>query len=204
MQSLVADNAGDLKQYGLDKPTAAMTLDAGGMKTTLALGKTENAVVYAKDSTRPMVFTVAPTIKTDVIKELGDYRRKDLFDARSFTANRVELRRGGDTIVLEKKSQNGKDTWQKADGKAADTMKVDDLLSKLTGLRAQSFDSAANPALKTPALTAIVTYDKDKMETVTLAKSGGDVVAARSDEPGTAKLQPMDLDDVNKAIDSVK
>jgi Domain of unknown function (DUF4340) len=204
MQGLTADSSDDLKKYGLDKPTATMTLSMGAMKTTLTLGKTENAVVFAKDSTRPMIFTVAPTLKTDVIKTLSDYRRKDLFDGRSFNANKVEIHRGADVVTLEKTTKDGKDTWKKADGKDADTGKVEDLLGKLTALRAQSFDSASNAALKSPAMTVTLTYDKTKMETVTLAKAGNDVFGARADEPGTAKLETMPFDDVMKAVDGVK
>jgi hypothetical protein len=205
MQALTSEADADLKKYGLDKPTTTITVTAAGQPTTLSLGKTENGVIYARDSTRSLIFTVAPTIKTDVIKDPGDYRRKDLFDARSFTASKVELRRGAETITLEKKTQNGKDTWQKADGKAADATKVDDLLAKLTALRAQSFEATANPALKSPALSATVTYDQSKMETVTLAKAGNDGVAARADEPGSAKLDSaMALDEVMKALDAVK
>ena len=74
----------------------------GSSRATLTLGKTENAVVYAKDASRPMVFTVAPTLKTDVIKTSSDFRRKDLFDSRSFTATHVEFHRGSETIVLDK------------------------------------------------------------------------------------------------------
>ena len=35
---------------------------SGSSRATLMLGKTENAVVFAKDASRPMVFTVAPTL----------------------------------------------------------------------------------------------------------------------------------------------
>jgi hypothetical protein len=204
MQALTADSTDDLKKYGLDKPTATMTLSLGGMKTTLTLGKTENAVVFAKDSTRPAIFTVAPTIKTDVIKTLSDYRRKDMFDGRSFNANKVEIHRGAEAVTLEKTTKDGKDTWKKADGKDADTSKVEDLLGKLTALRAQSFESASNAALKSPAMVVTLTYDKTKMETVTFGKAGNDVFGARGDETGTAKLDTMPFDDAMKAIDGVK
>jgi hypothetical protein len=204
MQALTTDSSNDLKQYGLDKPTATMTLSASGMKTTLTLGKTENAVVFAKDSTRPMIFTVAPTLKGDVIKTLSDYRRKDMFDGRSFNANKVEIHRGPDVVTLEKTTKDGKDIWKKADGKDADTSKVEDLLGKLTALRAQSFEPAANAALKSPAMTVTLTYDKTKTETVTFAKTGSDVVGARGDEQGTAKLETTAFDDAMKAVDGVK
>ena len=45
-----------------------------------------------------MVFTVAPILKDDVIRTVADFRRKDLFDGRAFTATQVEIqaRRGND------------------------------------------------------------------------------------------------------------
>src|SRR5688572_7058758 len=88
MESLVEVEASDLRKYGLDKPSATMTVAMGSSRATLLLGGTENALVFAKDSSRPMVFTVAPTLKDDVIKEVAHYRRKDLFDSRSFTKDR--------------------------------------------------------------------------------------------------------------------
>ncbi len=204
MQGLTADNDTDLKKYGLDKPTAVMTISSGGARTSLTLGKTENAVVFAKDSSRPMIFTVAPTITSDVIKPLSDYRRKDMFDGRSFTANKVEIQRGADTVTLQKTTKDGKDTWHKADGKDADAAKVDDLLGKITALRAQSFEPGANAALKSPAMVVTLTYDQNKMETVTFGRAGTDVFAARSDEMGTAKLEGSGFDDAMKAVDAVK
>jgi len=88
MQAIVADSGGDAKKFGLDKPSATINVGVGSSKATLLLGKTENAVVYAKDAARPMVFTVAPTLTTDLFKDVGEYRRKDLFDSRSFNKTR--------------------------------------------------------------------------------------------------------------------
>jgi hypothetical protein len=83
-------------------------------------------------------------------------------------------------------------------------MKADDLLTKVTGLRAASFQDQAHASLKTPALVVTVQYDENKSETVTFGRMGTDVFASRSDEPGTAKLEGMGLDEVMKAIDAVK
>lgn len=205
MQGIVEQDGGDLAKYGLDKPTATISAVSGSSRATLILGKTDNALVFAKDQSRGMIFTVAPTIRTDLFKEVGEYRRKDLFDARSFTANRFEFRRGSETLVFEKKKdKDGKETWQNSAGKAVDSMKMEELLSKVTGMRAQSFESGTNPSLNMPALTVVATFDEKKMETVTVARSGTDVFARRADEPGSAKLEAMSLDDVTKALDAVK
>jgi hypothetical protein len=152
-----------------------------------------------------MVFTVAPTLYTDVIRDLGEYRRKDLFDSRSFTATHVEFVRGGETVVLDRtKYADGSLTWKNGGGKQIDARKVEELLSKVSGLRAESFDAAASPALKTPALVVTVQFDENRTEKVTFARAGDNVVASRTDEPGAARLMAASFDEVFKGIDEMK
>jgi len=204
MQGIVDAEGKDLAKYGLTKPTGTIAVKTGSSSAALTLGSTENALLFAKDSSRPMVFTIAPVLKDDVIRTVADFRRKDLFDGRAFTATRAELKRGAETIVLEKsKGKDNMDVW-KSSGKDVDATKVDDLLTKLTGLRAASFEDKPDPSLKTPALVVIVAFGENKQETVTFGRSGANVVASRSDEPGTAKVEGSGLDDVMKAIDAVK
>jgi hypothetical protein len=195
-----------LKKFKLDPPVGSVTAVSGSSRATLLFGETENALIYAKDASRPMVFTVAPTLYTDVVRDVPDLRRKDLFDSRSFTTNRIEFRRGSETVAFEKsKGADGSETWRKADGKDADKAKVDDLVTKISGLRADSFETTANPALKNPVLTVVVRFDDGKkMEQVAFARAGSDVVASRADEPGTAKMTATSFDEALKALDAAK
>jgi hypothetical protein len=205
MVGVTEENATNLTKYALDKPTATMTVGMGSSRATLALGKTENAVVFAKDASRPMVFTVAPTVKDDVIKSVADFRRKDLFDSRTFTMTRAEFRRGSETVVLDKsKDKDGKEIWKNGAGKDVDAMKADDLITKATGLRAASFEETPHASLKNPALVVTVRFNDNKTETVTFGRAGTDAFASRSDEPGAAKLDAAGLDETMKAIDAVK
>jgi hypothetical protein len=204
MQGLAADQQAPLKQYGLDAPVASLTIRTGSSNATLTLGKTENAVVYAKDASRPLIFTVAPTLRMDVVKDVGEFRRKDLFDFRSFTASRVEFTRGGATQAFDRsKDKDGKDVWKDAAGKTLDAAKLDDLLGKVSGLRAASFETTAHPSLKSPVLTVTATFDKGK-DVVTFGRAGMDVYASRPDEPGSAKLEAAPLDEALKAADALK
>lgn len=205
MQAIVAAEGGDLKKYRLDPPIASFSAVSGSARATLLLGETDNALIYAKDASRPMVFTVAPTLYTDLIRDVQDFRRKDLFDLRSFTAARVEFRRGSETMVLEKmKAADGKEVWRSA-GKDIDAMNADDLLTKVSSLRGESFEAAASPALKTPVLTVIAQFGDDKRtEQVTFGRAGMDVVASRSDEPGTATVDAASFDEAIKALDALK
>jgi hypothetical protein len=207
MQGIVApDAAADLKKLKLDPPVGSFTAVTGSARATLLFGETENALIYAKDASRPIVFTVAPTLYTDVIRDVQEFRRKDLFDSRSFTTNRIELRRGTETLVLEKgKTADGKEGWKTADGKDVDSAKAEDLLTKVSGLRAESFETSAPAALKSPALTVMVRFDDSKkMEQVAFARMGSDVFASRADEPGAAKVLAASFDEAMKAIDAMK
>ena len=200
----VAPEGANLAKYGLTKPTGSIVVAAGSTRATLTLGSTDNSLLFARDGSRPMVFTVAPVLKDDVIRSVGDFRRKDLFDARAFTATRVELTRGADTVTLEKsKGKDGADVWQSS-GKDVESGKADDLLTKLTALRAQSYDAQAHSSLKTPALVVTISFDEKKQEKVTFGRSQKDVYASRSDEPGAAKLEASGLDEVMKALEALK
>jgi hypothetical protein len=204
MQGLAMDQEAAPSRFGFDKPTATMTIKTGSSSATLLLGKTENAVVFAKDERRPIVFTVAPTLRTDVIKEVGDFRRKDLFDFRSFTATRVEFTRGTETQVFERsKDKDGKDVWKGAGGKALDAGKIEELVAQTSGLRATAFEDATHASLKTPVLTIKAMFDKGS-ETVIFGRAGSDVVASRSGEPGSARLDAPAFEDVIKALDALK
>ena len=76
----------------------------------------------------------------DVFKPVADLRRKDLFDSRTFTATRIEFRRGTETLAFDKsKGKDDKEIWKNAAGKEVDATKADDLLSRMFGLRADSF-----------------------------------------------------------------
>lgn len=203
MQKVVAPDAKDLRAYGLDRPALTATVLSGSSKATLLLGRADGDSRFAKDAARPEVFTVEESLFTDLAKDVGEFRRKDLFDARSFTANRFDLRRGDQVLTLEK-SGDGKEIWRNAAGQNIDTAKVEDLLTKLSNVQAQTFEAPTHASLKTPALTVTVRFDDNKTETVTFGRSGTDVFAGRADEPGSTKIEPMAFDEALKSLDALK
>ena len=204
MQMITSETGEDLRAYGLDRPAITVNVTSDSSRAALLVGKAADNGTYAKDASRPMVFTVETSLPTDLGKPLEDFRRKDMFDARSFTAKRVELRRGTETLSFEKTTTDGKDVWRNAAGTNVDTTKVEDLLTKLSNLRAQSFETEKHPSLNAPVLTAIVQFDNDKTETVTFGRAGADAFGSRSDEPGTARLEASAFDEAEKAIDALK
>jgi hypothetical protein len=109
MKSIVPDTS-DLKKYGLEKPVATIRLVSGSSQASLAIGNAaESGSVYARDLSRPGVFTIESSLADDLKKDASEYRQKDLFDVRSFSATRLEIVHNNQTSTFEKTKVKGKD-----------------------------------------------------------------------------------------------
>ena len=204
MKAITATEASDLKQYGLAEPEETVTLAAGSASASLAIGKSAGeGVVYARDASRPLVFTIDSAVADDLKKAADDFRQKDLFDARSFNTTRIEITRNGQTRAFEKTG----DKWKQVapNAKDVDGTKVDALMTALTNTRAASFvNDTANTGLDKPELSVTLKYDDgQKTEHVAFGKHGADVFAQREGDKGAAKIDASSLDAIVKALDGI-
>ncbi len=211
MKSVVNEHAADLEQYGLDKPSLLVTVGLGSARAGLAFGgKTDKGDVYARDVSGDQVVSVAPDLVTDLDKPVSDYRRKDIFEFRPFALSKIDITRGAETLRIEKqkgKGKDGADTWvNAATKKALDGSKTDDALTKLSGLRAQSFaDPKAATGMDKPVLVVTAVFeDGKKTETVRFGRNGTDVYVGRADEPGAAQVDQTEFDAALKALDALE
>ena len=201
-----------LKQYGLDKPPVTGTVVSGSARATLQIGSaTKEGTFYARDTSRPLVFTVDSSLVDDLKKTVADFRRKDVFDFRPFNATRVEIAEGGKNYVFEKVKKNEpkaatSEVWQQKapSTREIDIQKMDSFLSGFSNLRAESWvESGAAPG-GNPTLAFVITFDDGKkVERVSFARKGTDVYAARADEPGAAKVSATDYDSAAKSLEAV-
>lgn len=213
MSEVSAPEASDLKPYGLDKPGVTVRVGMGSSQAMLAFGKTlaDNDRVYARDLARPMVFALQKSLPDDLgAKTVSDFRRRDLFEFRPFTASRFELTRGATTYAFEKtKAQDGTDKWtQTAPAtREPDATKMESLLSAFANLRAQSFeDQTSGTGLDTPAVVVSVTFgesDSRKQERVSFGQTKDAAFAAPQGEPGAAKIDATELANALKALDEL-
>ncbi|MEW6320085.1 MAG: DUF4340 domain-containing protein [Acidobacteriota bacterium] len=207
MTEIVGGADADLKTYGLDRPAFTLTLAAGSTRATLAVSRDIDGRRYARDESRPLVFAVDPTLAKDLDKTVDDLRDKDIFEFRTYNIDRLHIAQGGDLVELVKSrgAAGAGETWQRTRGgvtAAVELAAVDDLLSKLSGLRAQSFAATApRPDASTVRIEA--SYDGGKFERVRLLQGNDDAFAARDGEPGAARLDATALGEALKAIDRV-
>ena len=215
MAALLEENAADLVKYGLDKPTMTVTIGAGSAKTVLSIGKTENNQTYAKDASRPIVFTVDSTLQTDLNKNFDEYRKKELFEFRAFNLAKMravlDAPGGPKTYEIEKVAPakpGDAETWKvtRVGGAShtADSAAADDLLSKLVALKAESFLTGnAKTGLDKPALVVGVSYDDGKYERVRFGSVGDNAYAVRDGEAGVAKVETGAMRAAMQAFDTV-
>jgi len=194
----------DLKKYGLDKPQAVATIGAGSTRATLALGAAgEDKTLYARDLSRPIVFTVEASLLEDLKKKPDDFRVKDVFEFRTFNGLGVDLTFGGQTYTFEKQKASSQpqsttaEVWKqtKPAAKDVDQTKITDLLSTISNLRADKFEDKAFASGED--LTVVARHGEaatPATERIILRKSGTTVQAIRAGEPGAAVVSTSDFD----------
>ena len=149
-------------------------MTSGSAQAGLAIGKSAGeGVVYAKDLSRPMVFTVESALADELKKPADDFRVKDLFDARSFNTTRIEIvaQRPDDGV---REGQGRLEAGRRPAAKAADTAKVEALLTALTNARATGFvDKTSDRRSTRPSSPSPIKFeDGKKQEKVAFAPQG--------------------------------
>jgi Domain of unknown function (DUF4340) len=200
----------DLKTYGLDQPQLVLTLGAGSNRASLALGaKKDDATIYARDLSRPLVFAVDTGLLTDASKTADDFRVKDVFQFKSFDAQSLDITRGTTTSAFSKSKPAGGDAsaaevWRETTPETRDLNQtgMTDFLNTLSSLRADKFVDRPLASGDDVAITArFGDASKPTEERVTLRRSGDVVQAIRPNEPGAAVIPTADFD---KAMSQLK
>lgn len=208
MKAFVTDDGTkDLKKYGLDKPQVVVTVGAGSARAELALGaKTEDGNVYARDLTRPMIFALESTLLDDLKRPAGEFRMKDIFEFRTFTALSLSIVRGGQTYTFARQgapSDTAPAAWKltKPADKALDTTRANDMLNNFSSLRADSFIDAPGAGEETTVTATFGTATAPLIETITfrvIPAKGKDgkitVHAMRKGETGAMVLSALEFD----------
>jgi hypothetical protein len=201
-----------MKTYGLDAPQVVATVGAGSTKASLAIGaKQDDGHLYARDLSRPIVFTVEPALLTDLTKKIDDLRVKDVFEFKSYSASSLDVTHGATAVSFgKKKPADAKpdapaaDVWAQTKPSAKDVNQTafTDFANTLSSLRVDRFVDKA-PASGDDLVVSSRTGDGASAteEHVTLRKSGDTVYAIRAGEPGAGVVPTADFD---KAIGQLK
>jgi len=202
----------DLHRYGLDKPEVTATISSGASSVVLQVGgAAEPTTLWARDPSRPEIFSIGSGLGDEMRKTVNDFRRKEIFDFRPFNATRFEITRGKDTKVFERVKGTGgaADTWKQTAPaiKTVDSSNFEGALLEFSNLRAEGFVDKLDASTGANNPTAIITVKFDDGKKEEQVKFGGtslDTFAFRADRPGAMKLEMGKLDADLKKLDEVK
>ncbi|MEE2637673.1 MAG: DUF4340 domain-containing protein [Acidobacteriota bacterium] len=206
MVAVDAEDTDVLEPYGLNQPRVQVTVGLGSSAATLLVGGTApDGTVYARDAARGLVFRVEESLVAELGREADAYRRKDLFAFRPFNATALQLTLDGERWRFERtEDDDGTDGWHRTspDPGDVDQTSMDDLLAKLSNLRAEEFAATReDTGLDTPTATIEVTFDDDaKQERVVVGRRDDTVYAVSGDETGAARLNTRSWDDALEAL----
>ena len=214
MLSVEREEIDDLKTFGLAEPGYTVDARAGSATATLHIGdKTSDGAHYAQDISRALVFTIDESLVSSLDRNPSEYRSKDLFQFSPFNANRLEIQRGTATTVFEKtdtQTEDGEESWQRVEPEPADVERaeMDDLLMKVSNLRAESFVTSRSDAGLEPENIAVAIRvrfgDGNEEERVAIWKTGDEMFAVHGDEPGAAQIDPSVFDDAITALETAQ
>jgi hypothetical protein len=206
----IEEAPGALTAYGLDRPSVSVRAGSAEAPVVLHLGReSADETVYGRIEGRPEIFTVDTTLRDALQRDPGEFRQKDLFDARAFNATRMEITRDGVTRAFEKRAVTGDDgreeqRWRQVAPAEAevDHALVDSVLFAATGARAETFATGADGTPPARAdLLIVIRFDEGRREDrVSFWRRGDEAFASRADAPGTARISAATLDDILRAI----
>jgi uncharacterized protein DUF4340 len=213
-ETIAAEDAKDLKPYGLTKPTRTVTASlADGSQRKLEIGSSAGEKKWhARDALKTMVAVIPGAVVDDLAKGMAELRQKRLLDVSTWDVDGVEAEGEKGKQVYARtttKGDAGADVrkWKRTapDAKELETSKVEDALFKLGGLDVAEFvDAPKGPdayGLDKPALRLTLRMSGGKSAPfVELAKKDGSGWARRSDDTAVLKLDAAKTDELIQAF----
>jgi uncharacterized protein DUF4340 len=204
MRSVVLEKRADLAKYGLTSPSLTLKLTGPSSTETLTFGSKEEkgANSYAMNSSLDPIFTLDSSAISQFEKQPPDLRDKDLFSFSQFDASRLDLQTPSGHRTFEMQGDKWKQTAPSV--KDEPRPKMDDLLSALRDLRADSFPkdvSLQAAGLTKPAYRFEVQFGQKKQTEVVEAAAAKDhLYARRSTDTLPSELSKGALDSIDKAL----
>ena len=214
MESVAAEEAKDLKPFGLVKPARAVTvgLNDGSSRTLEIGGGAGDKKVNARVSGSPLVAVIPSTLVDDLAKGMKELRAKRLLEVATYEVQGFDALLGTARKTCAKSTTKDKDGLEKAqwkrtapDAKDLETNKVEDALFRLGGVEVQEFidqpKEAAAYGLDAPAFKLVLRMGAGKGEaSVELGKKEGAVYARRPGDSSVLKLDPAKADELIKGF----
>ncbi len=129
----------EIKNYGLDKPDYEVVIDfpVENRQVNFFIHKKDDKV-HATSSISPKILQVEDSILSDLKKEPGDLRDKEVADFFTWEVKKLQINKGETSLIL---SKDGEGNWHFEEPalQGADEEKIQSFLRKLEALESEEF-----------------------------------------------------------------
>ena len=214
MEAVAAENATDLRKFGLVPPARTLTLGlAGGATRTLEVGSSPSEGrhhVHVAGS--PLVAIIPGALVGDLAKGMGELRAKRLLEVSTYDVEGFDVETAGTRRVhvrTTSKDDQGADvqTWKRTapDAKDLDSTRVQNALFAGGGLEVVEFIDAPKPlasyGLDAPALRVTMRHEGGKPPVwFEIGTKDGAYYGRREADDAVMKLDPVKAAELIKAF----
>jgi uncharacterized protein DUF4340 len=217
MDSIAAEQARDLKPFGLDKPARVVSLGLadGGTKTLQIGGSPGEKKYYTREAGSGLVAVVPGALVDDLAKGMGGLRAQRLLDVSTYDVDAFTLEAEGGKRVYARSTVRDKDgidtyKWKRTepDGKDLDTNKVQDALFQVGAVEVLEFvDRPQAPAAYGCAravLKATLRLGAGKPETwFEVCRKDAEIYARRAGDDAVLKLDAKKAEELFQAFKQI-
>ena len=214
MESVAAEDAKDLKPFGLDKPVRTVKLGlADGTTKALEIGSSPAPKKYhVREAALSRVAVIPEALVDELAKGSSEFREKRLLDVATYEVEGFDVEAEGAKRVYVRSSSKDKDgvdvyKWKRTapDAKDLDTNKVQDALFKIGGIEASGFVDAPEGAekygLDKPDFKLTLRYAAGKDAAwFELGRKDGKTYARRANDAVLLELDNAKADELVKAF----
>lgn len=200
-RDFVAEEPGNLAEYGLDAPVASLRIRESGSDEwrQLDLGKLRGEDYLARDLQRKPVFTLGPDVYADLSRDLWAYRQKDLVTVRQDEIRTLTYRRGEESFrVAQSDFKWTIEEPERLAGREALSYKfwypIDDL--EFTAI-------LQDVTLPEPEVELVIAKRDDAVEHVRFARSGADVLAWKGEGERVGRISAENFEKILLAADDI-
>lgn len=185
MASVVEEKPEHLDRYGLQKPPITFTAATGkGSPATLLVGKKTGSSYFARDASRPTIFTINDDVYSKLTEKYAQLRDKKVIAVAASDMQQIQITDAAGSLAVSRKKDDSENwTFDAPDpqkGKPASGWKIVDALTGLTADQIIDHPSAADlKSLSKPEITVVLTNTKGEKSTVRFAKATGELVYAQ-------------------------
>lgn len=212
--AVVADDAKDLKPFGLAKPgrTVSVSLADGSQRKLEIGGETADKKWNARDALKSTVVLIPPALVDDLKKGMAELRQKRLLDVSTYDVEGFDAEtEKGKQVYARSTSKGDNDVdvrkWRRTapDAKELDTNKVEDVLFKIGGVETTGFLDQPKGmeayGLDKPALRLTLRLTGGKgTALVEIGRKDGAAFARRSDDAAILQIEPAKADELIQAV----